>query len=238
MARRAFPAGEGIFETLRTENAKVAELTRHMRRAVRAAAHLEIPMPSEDAIRSEINNQLEMNPHDVGRLRICINKEGFSVTHDPYEDFQHPARVTFSSHTSLAEGEQFKTYPYESHYEILDNAALYGFDDAIIFNRENNVTETAISNIALLIDSNWVTPPIGAGILPGVMRAIAIERCGVEVRNIHITEFPHAQSAILLSSLKIAQEVSHIGEQELITGARSRVLAQEMRQKVEFFSVG
>ena len=100
------------------------------------------------------------------------------------------------------------------------------------------MTETAISNIALLIDSNWVTPPIGAGILPGVMRAIAIERCGVEVRNIHITEIPHVQSAILLSSLKIAQEVSHIGEQELITGARSRVLAQEMRQKVEFFSVG
>jgi branched-subunit amino acid aminotransferase/4-amino-4-deoxychorismate lyase len=167
-----------------------------------------------------------------------MSNTGVVITHDAYADAEGPSLLTFSSITSKAMGEQFKQYPYDSRYEIVDDARLYGFDDAICFNRENNVTETGLSNIALLIDGRWVTPPISAGILPGVMRAIAIERCGVEVRNVHITEFASVESAVLLGSLKIAQEVSHIGEQALQIGGASQALVDQMREKVEYFSVG
>jgi branched-subunit amino acid aminotransferase/4-amino-4-deoxychorismate lyase len=69
------------------------------------------------------------------------------------------------------------------------------------------------------------------------MRAIAIERCGVEVRNIHISEIPDAREVMLLSSLKIAQPVVQIGEHRLPCGEPSQALAKQMREKVEYFSV-
>ena len=236
-ARRPFPEGEGFFETLRTEDGKIAEFTRHMRRALTAATATGIRMPGEEIIREEVSKEISENPHPVGRLRICFTANELVITHDPYEDLVEGGFLTFSPHTSKAIGEQFKTFPYDSRYEIVDEARAHGFDDAIIFNNLNNVTETGLSNLTFLFDGTWITPPISAGILPGTMRSLAIEKCGVEVRNIHITEVPEADEVTLLSSLKIAQSVEQIGEMRLPCGKASQAFALQMREKVEYFSV-
>ncbi len=239
--RRPFPEGNGIFETLRTEEGRVAELTRHMRRARKATQVKGITMPDEEILRSEITACLTLNPHSLGRLRICISSEGFLVTHDPYEEIDSLARLTFHSTSSPAIGEQIKSYPYDWHYEVLDAARDHGFDDAVLFNRNNEITETAISNLVVMVDNQWVTPPITAGILPGIMRAIAIERCGVAVRNIHVSEVPEIQGAFLVSSLKIAQPVSHLGDFLLLSTPSAKDSSLEfegkMRGAVEYFSV-
>jgi branched-subunit amino acid aminotransferase/4-amino-4-deoxychorismate lyase len=237
-ARRPFPDGSGIFETLRTEDGLVAEFGRHMRRALSASQSLGIRMPNEESIRNQVQSVLNENPYRIGRLRICISNSGLVVTHDEYDEITEGGYLTFSPHTSKAKGEQFKTYPYDEHYEVVDEARAHGFDDAMIFNSANNVTETGLSNIALFIDGLWVTPPITAGILPGVMRAIAVERCDVQVRNVHITEVPSATEIVLLGSLRIAQPVVQVGEMRLANGAEAATLVAQMREKVEYFSVG
>ena len=236
-SRRPFPEGEGFFETMRTEGGKVAELTRHMRRALTASEATGIRLPSEEDLRLKIAKVLEADPFDVGRLRICFSKDGVVITHDPYEDLTEGGYLTFSVVTSKAIGEQFKTFPYDSHYEVVDEARAHGFDDAIIFNKLNNVTETGLSNLAFLFDGTWFTPPISAGILPGTMRSLAIEKCGVQVRNIHITEVPEADEIFLLSSLKIAQPVVQVGEMRLPCGAASQAFGALMREKIQYFSV-
>jgi len=236
-ARRPFPGGHGFFETLRTEDGKVAEFTRHMRRALTASSATGIMMAGEEKIRIEVAKVLAENPHPIGRLRICFTKDQLVITHDPYEDLVEAGFLTFSPHTSKAIGEQFKTFPYDYHYEIVDEARAHGFDDAMVFNRSNNVTETGISNLAFLFDGNWFTPPISAGILPGTMRSLAIEKCGVEVRNVHITEVPQATEIMLLSSLKIAQPVQQVGEMRLSCGEASIAFTDQIREKVQYFSV-
>ena len=236
-ARRPFPAGEGFFETMRTHSGQVAELTRHMRRALTASEATGIKIPGEEYLREEIAKVLQENPHDVGRLRICFSNDGVVITHDEYADLTEGGYLTFSVVTSKAIGEQFKTYPYDSHYEVVDEARAHGFDDAMIFNKENNVTETGLSNLAFLFEGTWFTPPISAGILPGTMRSLAIEKCGVQVRNIHITEVPQADEIYLLSSLKIAQPVVQVGEMRFPCGAASQAFGALMREKVEYFSV-
>ena len=237
IARRPFPEGSGIFETLRTENGFVAELTRHMRRAKKSAHAMNIQMPDEEILRSEIDACMTLDPHPIGRLRICISKGNFLVTHDAYEDLETLARLTFHSTSSKASGEQNKVYPYDWNYQVLDSARDYGFDDAILFNTANHVTETSISNLIFKIEDAWVTPPISAGILPGIMRGLAIERCGVTVRNIHVSEIPSVQEAVLVSSLKIAQPVSHIGDFAMRLNPSVSELEEKIRASVQFFSV-
>ena len=69
------------------------------------------------------------------------------------------------------------------------------------------------------------------------MRAIAIERCDVTVRNIHISEIPLVTEALLLSSLKIAQPVSHIGDFAMKLRPAAHELEGKIRSAVEYFSV-
>lgn len=236
-SRRPFPEGEGFFETMRTESGQIAELTRHMRRALKASEALGIGIPGEEELRVAIADVLSTNPHPVGRLRICFSKSGVTITHDQYEEMTEGGYLTFSPVTSKAVGEQFKSYPYDAHYEIVDEARAHGFDDAIVFNKANNVTETGISNLAFLFRDTWWTPPITAGILPGTMRSLAIEKCGVQVRNIHITEVPQADEIFLLSSLKIAQPVLQVGEMRFPCGDTSQAFGALMREKLQFYSV-
>jgi branched-subunit amino acid aminotransferase/4-amino-4-deoxychorismate lyase len=237
MTRASFPAGTGIFETMRTEHGKIAELGRHMRRALSSAAHLGILLPDEETLRSELAKVISKEDFTIGRLRACFSKEDYSFSYLQYLEETEPAKLTFHSTTSEADGLQHKTYPYDSHFAVLDEARMYGFDDAIVFNSRNEITETSIANLALLIEGRWVTPPITAGVLPGVMRAVAIERCDIQVAPIHISDIARCDAALLLNSLKIARPVSHIGEYQLSALPEAHEKAAQIREKVEYFSV-
>ena len=236
--RIPFPHGEGFFETLLTRDGLVADLNRHMRRAVRTSQQLNIPIPHEEELRVKIAEELSSSPHSVGRLRICFMKSGIDISHREYLSSELPARVTFAQGTSISTGEQWKTFPYTERFAILDQALAWGFDDAIIFNKANEITETSIANIALRIAGEWVTPPISSGILPGTMRAQAIEDHGVKVRAIHISEIADVEAGLLLSSLKIAQLISHIGDYECSIDSDVTRLSSEIAAKLEFHSVG
>jgi para-aminobenzoate synthetase/4-amino-4-deoxychorismate lyase len=49
-------------------------------------------------------------------------------------------------------------------------AAARGFADAIFTNENGYITEGAIHNIFVRNGSLWRTPPVSAGVLPGVYR--------------------------------------------------------------------
>ena len=234
--QNGFPKGSGIFETIKTINGAPIALSRHMRRAVESALELGISLPNEDFIRDQIVAIVKANPHTVGRLRICFGENIFHISHQQYLEKDIPARLNFYSQTVA--GSAHKKFPYDDRFALLQIAKDEGFDDCILFNGKNEITESAVSNLAMWISDEWVTPPISAGILPGVIRAIAIEECGVRVRPIHVSEIPNVQSAFLLSSLRIAQPISHIGEMKLHIGEASQLLEDQIRAACQPLSVG
>ena len=231
-----FPLASGIFETIKTVDGNPISLNRHMRRALDSARELGITMPSEEILRDELVSVLSGNRYAVGRLRICFWKGSFSVTHHEYEELTEPARVNFRSET--VHGSVHKQFPYDDRFEILESAKDEGFDDSILFNSKNEVTETAVSNLVMRIADQWVTPPITSGLLPGVVRGIAIEECGVKVRPVHISEIPEIESAFLISSLRLAQPISHIGEMKLKIGEASLELKAQIIASSKPLSVG
>jgi branched-subunit amino acid aminotransferase/4-amino-4-deoxychorismate lyase len=234
--KNGFPKGEGVFETIKTISGAPIALNRHMRRALESCAELGIDIPKEEIIREAIKRVIQENPHVNGRLRICFGRDLFHISHGAYIEEATPARVNFYS--SSVRGDIHKRFPYDFRFSILQAARDEGFTDSLLFNEKNELTETSISNIAISVEGEWVTPPITSGILPGVVRAIAIEECGVKVRPIHISEIPKISEALLLSSLRIAQPISHIGDMELKIGDASRLLQEQLRVHMEPTSVG
>jgi branched-subunit amino acid aminotransferase/4-amino-4-deoxychorismate lyase len=231
-----FPKTSGIFETIKTVNGQPIALARHMRRALDSARSLGLKMPPEEELRVDLRKILNDEPHEVGKLRICIYADGFHLSHEEYAELTSPLRLNFFSQT--ISGEEHKQFPYDHRFELLKSAQDEGFDDCILFNVKNEVTESAVANLLFLIQGSWVTPPISAGVLPGVIRAIAIEECDVKVRPIHISEIPDVESAFSLASLRIAQPISHIGEMKLKIGDASEDMEARIRSHTQPHSVG
>ena len=227
---RNWPIGQGLFETMRTENGNVQLLARHMRRAVSSARVLGIPVPDEELVSQAIDKLMTTTPHEVGRLRLSFSAERFVATHEAYSSVDAPLNVITSKQLSTTVGRQYKTFPYSDRLALLQEAIIAGCDELIQVDRNDRVCEGAISNYAFRIDGQWRTPPITAGILPGVIRAIAVENFGVVVRDLSRADVISCQAAIVMSSLKVSLPVASIDGRSLALDSDVSDICSKLRQ--------
>jgi branched-subunit amino acid aminotransferase/4-amino-4-deoxychorismate lyase len=68
----------------------------------------------------------------------------------------------------------WKTGNYLNNLLCLREARAQGADDVVILNRAGEVTEASVSNLAFMADGKFLTPPLSAGILGGVTRALIL----------------------------------------------------------------
>ena len=225
-----WPLGIGLFETIRTEDGSVQLLARHMRRVITSARELEIPIPNEDLISQAIAELIAATPHRVGRLRLSFGSKRFIATHEAYDSGNDPLKVLINHQITSAVGRQHKAFPYSERLELLQTALDSGCDEVIVIDQDDRVREGAVSNFAFRIDGQWRTPPITAGILPGVMRALAVEECGVVVKDLSGADVTSCEAAIALSSLKISLPIASIDGRTLAIDSDVSDICGKLRQ--------
>ena len=229
-------SGQGVFETIKTVENKPWALSRHMRRAVTSAQQLGFRIPSEDLVRNAVEQLCINQQYPFGLLRLSFGQNGnWSAVHLPYEPAKQGAKLLTYDTVIAVQGQPIKSYPYDYRLEILEAIKALGADEAIVCNDKGKICEGSVTNLLLRIDETWVTPPISDGVLPGVMRALVIEYCGVSVRSIEKSEIQQVQSAFLLSSLRIAQPVASIDGREVEQSSdfRSEIEAMALRTSVD-----
>ena len=227
---RNWPLGSGLFETLRTEDGSVQFLARHMRRVIASGRELSIPIPGEDLISKAIEDLLAATPHAVGRLRLSFSSDRFIATHEAYSSHDKPFKVIVSQEPSSTVGRQYKVFPYSGRLDLLNEATAAGCDEVIQIDRDDRVCEGAVSNYAFRIEGQWRTPPITAGILPGVIRAVAVEKCGVVVKDLSRSDVISCEAAIVMSSLKIARPITSIDGRSLAIDSNVSDICSKLRQ--------
>jgi len=63
-----------------------------------------------------------------------------------------------------------------SRYDAAWRAAeSVGAFDTLFFNDRGELTEGGRSNVFVRVNGQWLTPPLSAGVLPGVMRSVLLE---------------------------------------------------------------
>jgi len=233
-----WPSGEGVFETIRTQDGEVFELGRHMRRALEAATAKGFSLPNEEVVRTGIHSLLNAEPQTIGRLRLLFSNGQFTAVHQRYEEISKPAKLAVVADSEIVQPISLKTYPYQHRLALLEQAQQSGFDEIICINEGGEVTEGAVSNFLFRIDGKWITTPLSSGVLPGIQRGIVIERCGVAVKQILKSELERVDAAFVISSLKIALSVAAIAGKSLQIDEDCKALAANIWANTHRHSVG
>ncbi len=76
-------------------------------------------------------------------------------------------------------------------------------DDVLLVNLGGEVTESTIANLAVRIGGRWWTPPLEAGLLPGVFRARLLRAGRLRERPIRAEELPGAEALALLNAVRL-----------------------------------
>ena len=232
---RGWMTGSGLFETIKTVDNLPWALSRHMRRVVTSGQRKGIKLPSEDQIRAGVDLLLSDQRYSQGVLRLSFGEKGdWSAAHLEYESIAHPAKVVTYDKLLKNEGQPVKSFPYNHRLEILKMAQAAGADEAIVLNQQSQVCEGSVTNLLFQIDGEWITPPISDGVLPGIVRALVIENCGVQVRSISESQLSQVSSGFLLSSLRVAQPIASINGRELLQSPefRAEIEAMALRTSV------
>ncbi len=192
-----FLFGEGLFETIRTYHGQPFLLDDHLARLRQGLQKLAIPEPQNlqqsPAITSEllVANRLTQEP---GVIKLIVSR-GNTEIGNPDKTLAPTLviRATKLDLESIRRRQQgmralllpwcrdrqnpllaVKSLGYLENRYGLNEAHRKGFDEGIFINQEGELCEGSFSNLFLIRGESLLTPPLTAGLLPGITRAFIL----------------------------------------------------------------
>jgi para-aminobenzoate synthetase / 4-amino-4-deoxychorismate lyase len=196
LSRRVRPAG--LFETFAQVDGRSRHLDRHLARLLDSAAYFDIPADPA-ALRAAVAGL-----RGSLRVRLRLDADGsVDVTTAPLPvSSDAPVRLAVDERP-VAPSDPARRHK-TVHREVYDGARARhpGTDDVVLVNDRGELVETTIASLAVRLDGVWCTPPLDAGALPGVERAIRVERGELVERTLRAADLDRADGVAVLSSLR------------------------------------
>ncbi|UCF31362.1 MAG: aminodeoxychorismate synthase component I [bacterium] len=204
-----------LLETiLLTGEGDLVSLIHHLDRMERSACALNFPFSRSGAEQS-VRNFLGPDPPGPAVVRLLLDRRGdYQVELSPLEDLgrRGPIRVRISPER-IEYGDPIRRhkttdrFPYD---EELAGARGDGFAEALFLNTEGQITEGAFTNIFLLVEGEWRTPPLSCGLLPGIWRENYLSE--VRAREVSLTpiDLTRASRVVIGNSVRGTIEVDEV----------------------------
>ena len=235
--------GFELFETMRaSREAGVAHLDRHLARLAASAAELGFVF-EESALREQIDERCaHLSAGGEHRFRLALSKEGrVVIVTAPLVPV-----VTLGGRAQGDEAEgsfvgvllapEHGFAPMRSNDWLLRHkttrraeydrgwreAEAHGAFDTLFFNERGELTEGGRSNVFVKLEGRWWTPPLSAGVLPGVMRAVLLDdrAFGAAERELTLRELHAAEALLICNALRGALPARIVPVQQNEAGPR------------------
>jgi branched-chain amino acid aminotransferase len=246
-----FLYGEGVYETLRTYNGQPFLFERHMDRLRKSAGMLALHVPLTDAdIDARFRDTMRVarlgdHPDREAYLRILITRGVGELTYDPAACPTPSIVVIAKPHVNpsvevFEKGVQVALVPIVRNHpgsvnpliksnNLLNNALAMqeafrrGGYEGIMRNYRGELAECTQSNLFIVRNGAALTPPVNAGLLPGITRAFLFEvgqEAGIDVREavLRDEDLFGADEAFLTSTTREVVPIVRVEERTIGAG--------------------
>lgn len=244
-----FLYGYSLFETILVREGIPVFLFEHLDRITHSAADLGMGLPGNCAeLAAMCQKAVSCSGINDGALRLTITagadqevegnclisiKEGI-----PYRDGQYE-KGFYVLTLDIPRNEKsplvkHKTANYLENLLGRREAKKRGYDEGIFLNTCGQVAEGTVSNIFMVLNNEIITPPVVAGLLPGIVRQLIIEhaaRVGLVLKEVNLThsELGHVDECFLTNSLMGIMPVTKVNDSPVGTGKPGQVTREVMK---------
>lgn len=225
---RGFLFGDSVYEVMRTRGGVPFAWPEHLERLRRSAGGIRLELDLDDgAVLRRIRACLDVADHGESYVRVIVTRgvgtapsidlayapgpPNWVILVRPYVAPVEPAaRLAIvprlrTDRRALDPG--IKSGNYLNNLLGLAEAKERGATDCLFLNQEGHVTEASTSNVYLVKSGVVLTPPLRAGLLPGITRQLLFDyakEAGIELREADLTEqdVQEADEVFLSSTLK------------------------------------
>ena len=246
--------GDGVFEGIRIYDRRVLKMRSHLQRLFDGAGSIELKIPySIEQLEAGIRQTIEANGVTDGYIRLCVTRGAGTLGLNPYlcnhtctfviadsiamyppEMYESGLRIitakTVRNHPQ-ALNPGVKSMNYLNNILAKIEAIKAGVPEAVMLNHEGNVAECSGENISMVKAGRITTPPLSAGVLPGITRRIVIElaeAAGIPAAEQDMTrdELGAADEVFLTGSAAEIIPVTHIDDQIIGNGKPGPITCQ------------
>lgn len=264
-----FLYGEGVYETLRTYGGRVHFLDRHLRRLRNSAGMIALDVPfSDDRLSGRIAETTERASAIAPRgtewyIRVLLTRGVGGLSYDPAETpvpslviivkvMVEPPAELYSNGvraiiSSIVRNHPGSVNPMIKSNNLMNNALAmqeglrHGAFEVIMRNYRGQLTECSMSNLFVVKNGTALTPPVSAGLLPGITREFVFEigeAAGVPVREATLgdQDLFGADEAFLTGTTREIMPIVEVDGRQIGTGMPGRVTKQllaEYRRRVK-----
>src|SRR5687767_11629930 len=257
-----FIYGEGVYETMRTYHRRMFLYDRHARRLRRSAQMIALDVPfSDDALAGHIADTMHAaNLDGEAYIRVLVTRGVGELTYDPkatptptlviiVKPQVDPPPEAYSDGVRVAIVDIVRNHPGSVNPMIksnnLMNSALAmqealrsGAFEGIMRNYRGELTECTTANLFIVKDGVALTPPLDAGLLPGITREFIFEignATGISVREavLRDDDLYGADEAFLTSTTREAVPIVTVDGRSIGTGTPGAItlkLLEEFRR--------
>ena len=203
------PAAFSLLETLLWTPKKGFFLgEEHVSRMLDSAQYFDIPITREKL--DEYLKQLSGSWRAPHRVRLLLDREGNLQSESSAHD---SAGGTSTLSACLAQNpidSKNIFFYHKTTQRVVYDLAREGFpefDDVLLYNEWDELTEFTIGNLVVELDGRLFTPPITCGVLPGTFRAHLLEIGQLQERTIRVDELKDCTRIFRVNSVRRWQEV-------------------------------
>ena len=243
-----FLYGEGIYETLRTYNGRPFLYDRHVRRLRNSARMMALDVPFTDAeLAAQIRDTTAATDLEgmEAYIRVLVTRGVGELTYDLkatprpsvviiVKPLPEPPKELYEDGVRVAIVDIVRNHPATVNPMIksnnLLNQALAGQEairrggfEGIMRNYRGELTECTTANLFIVKDGAALTPPIDAGLLPGITREFLFEvgrDLGIDVREqvLRDDDLFAADEAFLTSTTREAVPIVTVDDRTIGSG--------------------
>jgi len=194
-------AGFELLETLRLEDGVYPERTRHLARMAASAAYFGFAFDHARAT-AALAALAGRHPAGAWRARLLCGRAGIprAACH-VLEPAPALAAVVLADGPMRGDAE-FLLHKTTERTAYAAGAPPAGIFDTLLWNGCGEITEFTRGNVVVELDGCRVTPPVACGLLPGVGRAVLLERGAVAERVVRLEDLPRATGLWFVNSLR------------------------------------
>lgn len=206
-----------IFETMRFHRGKIVYFQQHLKRLESSAKLIGIKFPySLQRIKGMITRTIRINKFKDANVKLilfgAVSKTDVIILVKKYQPYPlEKYRKGFSAIISQFRQRdiflaQIKTTNRALYERAFNRAKAIGFDEAIILNKQGNITEGTRSNIFFVKNNALCTPALECGCLAGITRRAILDlaknsKIKVNIGKFNLQDLYQADEAFLTNSL-------------------------------------
>ncbi len=225
---RGLLLADGLFETLRVEGGRALLLSEHLQRWRSTAGLLGLAgPPPPPRLAALVREAVARSGGAAGALRLNVSRGGggrgldapepaalasdatasgarFWLSYSPGAARFSPVRLVISrleSRNAASLLSRCKTFAYGGAILARREARARGADDALLLSTSGELCCGTAANLLVRHGDGWLTPPLGCGALPGVMRGRALALGLAREQSLAPADLAGAEAALLINSL-------------------------------------